>query len=285
MKNARVFDPRPCSLGEGPLWHPIRQEFFWFDINSHKLLSADNQEWQFDSYVSAAGWIDRSNMLIASDKALLSFDVDTGEHEHICPLEADIATTRSNDGRADPYGGFWIGTMPITEDSPSGAIYRYYRGELRKLYSGITIPNSICFSPDGLWAYWTDTGARPIMKQRLSERDGWPVGDPEVFTDPRSDGWNPDGSVVDAEGNLWNAQYGGFRVAGYKPDGTFIDAIDIPARCTTCPAFGGPDLSDMYVTSATQGLDPVTLAEHPLNGQTFVVENAPVGLQESAVIL
>ena len=107
MKEVSVFDARPCNLGEGPLWHPERQEFFWFDINNYKLMAEGGREWAFDSYVSAAGWVDRSKMMVAGDRALMLFDIDTGTHEDICPLEADNPLTRSNDGRADPFGGFW----------------------------------------------------------------------------------------------------------------------------------------------------------------------------------
>ena len=285
MRQVSVFDDRVCNLGEGPLWHPERKEFFWFDINGHKLLADGGREWQFDGFVSAAGWVDGKQMLVAGERALTLFDVETGVGQHVCSLDAEDDRTRSNDGRADPYGGFWIGTMPKAERLPIGNIFRYYRGEVRVLYPGITISNSICFSPDGLWAYWTDTGKGPIWKQRLDEKDGWPVGEPEVFCDPVAEGWRPDGSVVDAAGNLWNAQYGGARVAGYAPDGSFIEAIDIPARSTTCPAFGGEGLMRMFVTTATQNMDAEALAEFETNGQTFVVDGVGPGQAEHRVLL
>jgi hypothetical protein len=105
-----VFDTRPCSLGEGPLWHPLRGELFWFDINAHQLLSK-TALWQFDEYVSAAGWISQDELLIASESQLLRFHLRDHRQTKICDLEADNPITRSNDGRCDPQGGFWIGTM------------------------------------------------------------------------------------------------------------------------------------------------------------------------------
>ena len=147
-----IFSDTVCTLGEGPLWHPERKQLFWFDIVGKKLLSrtaAGEQVWSFDDHVSAAGWIDRTRLLIASERALFTFDVDTGAQDHVVALEADNAVTRSNDGRADPQGGFWIGTMGKEKERKAGAIYRYYRGEVRKLVDQVTVSNAICFSPDG----------------------------------------------------------------------------------------------------------------------------------------
>ncbi|MEL6588225.1 MAG: SMP-30/gluconolactonase/LRE family protein, partial [Pseudomonadota bacterium] len=126
-----IYDTRRCNLGEGPLWHPTRQELFWFDIIG-KTLHSKAQSWTFDEHVSAAGWVDDTTLLVASETALFRFDLTTGDRTDICALEADNPVTRSNDGRADPQGGFWIGTMGKEAEPKAGAIYRFYKGELRK---------------------------------------------------------------------------------------------------------------------------------------------------------
>lgn len=257
MTAATVFDSRLCELGEGPIWHPEREQLFWFDILGKRLLSRDGDtalEWRFDDCVSAAGWIDRDTLLIASESALVRFDIATGARETICGLEAENPLTRSNDGRADPQGGFWIGTMGKSAEPGAGAIYRYYRGQLERLVAGISIPNSICFDPVRQRAYFADTTQRQIMCQLLDD-EGWPVDVPEVFVDLRAEGLNPDGSVIDADGALWNAQWGASRVARYLPDGRFDKALAIAGRHASCPAFGGDNLSTMYVTSAREGLE------------------------------
>jgi len=251
-----VFDDRPCALGEGPLWHPMRKQLFWFDILGKRMLSRDAtgpQVWQFDAHVSAAGWLDEETLLIASETALIRFDLATGTSEVVAPLEAGNPVTRSNDGRADPQGGFWIGTMGKRAEPGAGAIYRYFRGELRQLFPGITISNAICFAPSGQTAYFTDTPRRLIQSVALDQQ-GWPQGDPQVFIDLNAEGLAPDGAVVDAQGCLWNAQWGASRVARYGPDGRFLSALEVPAVQTTCPAFGGPGLRTLFVTSATDGL-------------------------------
>lgn len=252
-----VFDPRTCVLGEGPLWHPERQQLFWFDILGRKLLSRVGDqliEWQFDEYVSAAGWVDQDSLLMASASGLWRFDIATGMRDLIVPLEADNPVTRSNDGRADPQGGFWIGTMGINAEDGEGAIYRYYRGALRKLFDGITISNAICFAPSGDIAYFCDTPTRQIMAQAL-DAEGWPVGDPSVFVDLNEAAVNPDGAVVDAQGNLWNAQWGAHRVACYDPNGVLVQTVTFAGEQISCPAFGGADLKTLYATSAAEGLD------------------------------
>lgn len=253
-----IFDDTQCALGEGPLWHPLREQFFWFDINNKQLLTSKDghrKMWQFTEHVSAAGWVDENTLLICSETAFLEFNIETGEQDIVAPLEADIPNSRSNDGRADPQGGMWIGTMDLEAKKDAGAIYRYYQGEVRTLYPNVTIPNSICFSPDGNTAYFADTKDKCIMSQTL-DAEGWPVGDAQMFIDMTKEGLSPDGSVVDAEGCLWNAQWGASRIAKYSPQGKFLSAIDIPdAKQTTCPAFGGADLQTIFVTSAADGDD------------------------------
>ena len=133
-----VFDDRPCALGEGPLWHPERKQLFWFDIVGKSLMAQapDAQiSWQFSEHVSAAGWVDRDTLLMASETGLWRFDLANGQKELIVPLEADNPVTRSNDGRADPWGGYWIGTMGKNAEKGAGAIYRFWKGELRQLVS------------------------------------------------------------------------------------------------------------------------------------------------------
>lgn len=280
-----VADTRPCELGEGPLWHPERQELFWFDITGQRMLSEQGGEWHFDTCVSAAGWIDRDTLLVASARALLRFDLRSGARQEIVPLEADNPVTRSNDGRADPWGGFWVGTMGLKAEPGAGAIYRFWQGELRQLYPGITIPNAISFSPDRQWAYFCDTTTRLIQRQALAPETGWPLGYPEPHIDLSATGRNPDGAVVDAAGNLWCAEWGSAHVACYSPDGRFLHAVSFDARHTSCPAFGGADLSTLYCTTAREGLDAAGLAAHPLSGQLFSVTGFGPGQREHRVLL
>ncbi len=284
---AHVFDDRPCTLGEGPFWHPEREQLFWFDILAGKLLTrrgGDAIEWTFAEMVSAAGWVDDTRLVIASETSLFQFDLETQAAEEIVPLEADNMATRSNDGRADPHGGFWIGTMGKQAEPQAGAIYRYFDGQLRRIYPGITIPNAICFAPDGRTAYFADTPTRKVMAQPLG-RDGWPEGAPRVLIDLNEQGLNPDGAVTDAEGNLWIAEWGAGRVAVHAPGGKLLRTVPVGAKKASCPAFGGENLETLYVTTAQEGYDAAGLATDPLAGQVFAVPAGAIGRPEPRVLL
>jgi sugar lactone lactonase YvrE len=279
-----VYSETKSALGEGPLWHPTRNQLFWFDIIGmclHTMSDGAQVTWQFDEHVSAAGWVDHDTLLMASQTCLQTFDIETGDTEFICALEADNDVTRSNDGRADPFGGFWIGTMGKNAEPKAGAIYRYFDGALRKIVSNITISNSICFSPDGKLAYYADTVTDKIMRLNL-DADGWPVGKAELFI---KDADHPDGSVVDADGNLWNAQWGSYRVACYAPDGTLQRYVEVGGAQSSCPAFGGADGTTLFVTTAQQDLSSADLEKSDQHGHVFSVENVAKGQPEHQVIL
>ncbi|MEP2531371.1 SMP-30/gluconolactonase/LRE family protein [Shimia sp.] len=283
-----VFDDRTCALGEGPLWHPRRSQFFWFDILGKRLMSQKGGaqvSWQFDEYVSAAGWVDEDTLIVASETGLWRFDLATGDKALLVALEADNPVTRSNDGRADPQGGFWIGTMGFDAEPGAGAIYRLYKGELRTVVPNVTISNSICFALDGKTAYYSDTPTRQIMQLALDPETGWPVGTASVFVDLTEDALNPDGAVVDAQGVMWCAQWGAGRVAAYGQDGRLMRAVAFPATQTTCPAFGGDDLTTLFCTSANVGITPEDQASTPEHGMTFMSQGVAKGQEEHRVLL
>ena len=180
-------------------------------------------------------------------------------------------------------GGFWIGTMGKKAEPGAGAIYRYHQGELRKLYPGITIPNAICFTPDGKAAHFTDTVTKRVMRVAL-DAEGWPKGEPEVFLDLGHDPSGPDGAVVDADGLLWLAQWGDSRVSAFAPDGSLVRHVAFDAPHTSCPAFGGNDMTTLFCTSALQGMDAAARAAHPNAGMTFRAEGVAKGQREHRVM-
>lgn len=277
-----VHDPRPCGLGEGALWHPARATLLWFDIHEGRLM-AQGQAWDLGGNASAAGWVDRDRLVVADAAGLGLLDLGTGARTPLCAIEADNPATRSNDGRADPMGGFWIGTMGRGAEPGAGAIYRWHRGTLRRLWGGITIPNAICFAEGGRRAHFTDTVTRRVMAVAL-DAAGWPAGEPETFIDLGPQGLNPDGAVIDAAGLMWIALWGSGEVAAFAPDGGSVGSIAFPAPHVTCPAFGGPDLGTLYCTSALEGMDAAARAAHPAAGQTFAAPGAGRGRAEPAVL-
>jgi len=167
----------------------------------------------------------------------------------------------------------------------AGAIYRYFRGELRLLYAPLTIPNAICFSPNRRFGYFADTAQATVWRQALNATDGWPVGEAEVFLDFTGSGINPDGAVCDAQGDFWNAQWGAARLARYSPDGKLVQEIALPSDHITCPGFGGPDLRRLFATSALQGLSAARRAAQPDAGKTFCIDVQTPGQKEHQVVL
>ncbi|MBP1806538.1 SMP-30/gluconolactonase/LRE family protein [Rubellimicrobium aerolatum] len=284
MTTARVHDQTICLLGEGPLWHPERAELLWFDILGRTLF-VNGQRHRLTELSSAAGWIDRDTILLAQKGALLRFDLTTGRGETVAGLDEANPAVRSNDGRADPWGGFWISTMGLRTEKKAGAIWRYYRGEMRRLVPEVTIPNAICFDPEGTHAVYADTDLQTVWRQPLSDKDGAPTGERAVFLDFKGTDLHPDGAVFDADGTVWIAFWGSGKVAGYGRDGRPVGEFAVPATQSTCPAFGGEGLSTLFVTSAAAGIPQARLAQMPETGRTFAVETGLRGLPEPRVIL
>lgn len=284
-----IFDTRISELGEGPLWQAERQMLWWFDILNGRLHGQGGDgsiTFEFPEMVSAMGLVNRDIAVIAGESGLWRVNLNDGGHRLFVRIEAGQPETRSNDGRADRQGGFWWGTMGMRggEDPGKGAIWRWYRGETRRLFAGVTIPNAICFSLDGTQAYFADTVTKKVMRVGL-DAEGWPQGTPVTFLDLRAEGLEPDGAVIDAEGRMWLAQWGASRVACYAPDGRFLSALPVRAPHSSCPAFGGPGLTTLYVTTARSGMTPEALAACPDAGKVFVLEGAGQGVAEAMVRL
>lgn len=276
-----------CALGEGPLWFEGR--LYWFDIAAHQLHACDEQGGNhscrtFGEPFSAAAAAGPGVLLLASASGLWRFDAGTGALTHLMGLEADNPATRSNDGRADRRGGFWIGTMGRALEPAAGALYRFHGGKLVKLLDAVTIPNSLCFSPDGRLAYFADSVTAKIMRWPLDDA-GWPVGAPSQFADVSDGGGIPDGSIVDRDGCLWNAQWGASRLVRYRPDGVVDRVVSLPVSQPTCVAFGGADLQSLFVTSAREGLEGERIEAEPQAGDLFRIQLAGAGMAEGEVAL
>ncbi|MDQ1900993.1 SMP-30/gluconolactonase/LRE family protein [Paracoccus sp. WLY502] len=279
-----IHDNRQCQLGEGAFWHPERQQFFWFDILGRRLLSQDADskplEWGLDRIASAAGWIDRDRLLVATETGLAVLSLEDGSLTEVAKVEADNPATRSNDGRADRQGGFWFGTMGKKGEPGKGALYRFHRGEIRKLVDPITIPNSLCFSPDGRTVHYSDTDRSIVWRQGL-DGDGWPVGNRQVYLDLSAQGWSPDGAVIDADGGFCCAIWGQGAVMRFDADGNRTHEWKVGGQHSSCPAFGGPGLSHLLVTTALDGIEDPDDAQ----GKTYLLETGLAGLPEPQVIL
>ena len=275
--DAKLLADCRCSLGEGIFWDGRRRRLFWFDINNKTMWScaADGgglRSAQLSKRISAAASAADGNFIAAADNGFGIFNPDTGAFSEWRDVEAGMSANRTNDGRADMHGAFWFGTMNFDAQTVSGAIYRALpSGEVQKKMDDVAIPNAICFSPPGDVMYWTDTPHRVIWKCALSP-DG-KMGAREVFVEMADDSGNPDGAVVDAEGFLWNAEYDGWRVVRYAPDGSVDRIINVPVSRPTCPIIVGGDSPKVYIVTANQNLTEDELKNQPQAGGVFVADS------------
>jgi len=278
-----------CHLGEGPTFDVTTGTAWWFDIREGQLFEAllgggQVRVHPLGRMASALGRIDAERQLIVAEDGLYIRNLADGALSLYRPLEADNPATRSNDSRVHQSGTFWIGTMGRRAERGAGAIYALHRGEIVRLFPNVTIPNAICFSPDGRIGYFADSADNVLYHVALDPVTGLPSGAPEVLLQQRGTG-DIDGAVVDADGLIWNACWGGGCVDVYSPQGVLVRSIAVPARQASCPAFVGADLSRLLVTSAWQDMDAAARAADPGHGQTFLLEVGARGRAEPDVRL
>lgn len=284
-----VVDDAHCHLGEGAAYDAVSDTAWWFDIlekrlHERRFADATVQRHDLPVMASALGVIDDGRQLIAAEDGLYVRTRADGRLAQVAALEADNLATRSNDGRVHPSGTFWISTMGRRAEAGAGAIYAFRGGEVTPLFTGITIPNAICFSPDGATGYFTDTTTNVLHRVALDAATGLPTGAPQSLQVHGGPG-ALDGAVVDAQGRIWCAIWGGARLCGFSPDGEHLRSVAVPARQPTCPVFVGADFGRVLVTSAYEGMDDVARAADPQAGRTFVLDIGVTGRPEPRVRL
>lgn len=284
-----VLSAERCHLGEGPTYDAATDTAWWFDIRERRLFEhrfADGRTLihALPKMASALARIDGARQLILTEDGFYVRYVADGRMELFAALEADNPVTRSNDARVHPSGTFWLGTMGRRAEKGAGAIYALHRGRIVRLYPEITIPNAICFSPNGDIGYFADTGRNTLYRVPLDPSTGLPVGDPVVLIKHQGVG-GIDGAIVDADGLIWNARWGGGCIDIYDPAGHRLRSLRVPAGQSSCPAFVGRDFSRVLVTSAWQDMDEAQRAADPEHGKTFVLDAAAHGRAEPDVRL
>ncbi|CAH2927401.1 MAG: L-arabinolactonase (EC [uncultured Paraburkholderia sp.] len=282
---ALVVDSK-CTLGEGATWCAKTGRFYWTDIEGARLWRYDPADERSTSWAmperlaTFALCADPHYLLLGLASRLAFFDLATGETHHIVDVEPGL-NTRVNDGRCDRQGRFVFGTKD--EGSPLQAIGGFYRLDHDLTLERLPLPapaisNSIAFSPDGATMYYCDSPTREIRACDYGA-DG-SVANDRLFTRLTDANGEPDGSTVDRDGGLWNAQWGGGRVVRYGADGVETERVDVPTVQPSCVALGGAQLGKLYITSARVGLDAAALAGDSRAGGVFIATPARRGLPE-----
>jgi sugar lactone lactonase YvrE len=284
-----ILSDHVCQLGEGPSYDPATDTLYWFDILNGLLVehrpAGGTKTHALGRMASAIATVDGERQLISTESGLYVREIASGRLTLHTPIEAENAATRSNDGRVHPCGAFWVSTMGKKAERGAGSIYWFFKGELRRLFAGVSIPNSIAFSADGAVAYYTDSATGLLMRTACDPATGLPQGEPKVFADRGGGTGDHDGSVVDADGTLWNARWGESRLTAHAPDGRLVRSIAMPAVQVSCPAFFGPKADRLAATSAWAGMDEKQRAADPHAGKTFLVDLPVKGRFEPRVLI
>jgi len=277
------------ELGEGVIWDHQNQKLWWTDIQGSTLYryepeSEELEQWQTPErlacFAPREGHADHQ-LVCAFESGFAFYSPVDKQLEWIEKLESDNPGTRFNDGRTDRQGRLWAGTMVEDQDKASykGSLYCLNHDlNVTKTIGDLSIPNSLCWSPDGKTMYHTDTPTLKINQYEFDTENGT-FGDAQLFINTK-EGCYPDGSIVDSQGALWNAQWGSSTVVRYSATGEQNLVVDVPASQPSCVAFGGKDLNLLFVTSAWQGMDTDARKADTQAGNLFVFETEYSGIVE-----
>lgn len=273
METAEHFLSIQNKLGEGPLWHAGEGALYWVDIESNSFhryfLGTDKLEkFQVDQPVGFLAFRSTGGLFLGLRDGLAIWDFETGEYDLHQQPEKGRKNARFNDGKVDPGGRLWAGTLG--NDSKS-KLYRIdMDGSIHVMQKGVKISNGLDWSPDRGTMYYTDSLRRVIYEYDYDLVTGQ-IGNRRNFVKvPKGDGV-PDGLCVDSEGFVWSAHWDGWRITRYDPEGEIERVIYLPVQRPTSCAFGGPKLNQLFITSAWTGLNENERKEQPLAGDLFKV--------------
>jgi sugar lactone lactonase YvrE len=276
------------EVGESPIWIPEEKALYWIDIEGvrvHRLTPHDGQHETFevDFPITALARRASGGWIAASKTGLYYWDHRTGRSSFIVDPEADNPDVRFNDGAVDRQGRFLIGTINQNDfNAPDGSLYRLDPDEsIHKLDTGLVVPNGIGLSLDGRTLYLTEMFRNRLLAYDY-DIDSGTVANRRTFAEVPSEMGLPDGLIVDAEGFLWSAHWGGRRITRYDPDGRIERQIEMPVANITCMAFGGPNMTDLYINSAWFWLEEADRKAQPTAGDLFLVKTDVTGLEEPA---
>jgi sugar lactone lactonase YvrE len=274
--------------GERPAWDTERKLLFWIDVREPALHAFDpatgaDRHWEMPSWIGPYGLVE-DGAYVALRTGLYHLRFDDGTLRFVAPPPFDSRRFIFNEGDCDRQGRFWAGPMfvPLKPEGenghgPDALPFWRYDGVQAGWHPG-TIPvktaNSLAWSADGTRMFHSDTEKKTIWVSRYDPETGEPF-DPQVFATLGDGDGGPDGVAVDAEGCLWCAVFGGGRLLRLDPDGRVERTVPLPVQFPTMPAFGGPDLRTIFVTSACWSVPEAERASRPLEGNLFSFE-APV---------
>ncbi|HEX4022883.1 MAG TPA: SMP-30/gluconolactonase/LRE family protein [Acidobacteriaceae bacterium] len=277
--------PWEAIVGESPVWHATEQRLYWIDIQGKQIHRFDpaskaNESFSLPEIVTCIAIRAKGGLILTLKKSFAFFDPATNQLEKISNVEEDLPSNRFNDGKCDPQGRFWAGTMDATEwQKPSGNLFRMDADRnVTLMQSHVICSNGSGWSPDGRTMYYTESFRYAIFAYDFDPASG-AISNRRTFAEiDRNSGGFPDGMTVDAEGFVWSNQVGLGRIVRYDPQGNMERIVQLPVpRATDC-TFGGSNLDILYITSARETMTPKQLEQAPLSGSLFAVNPGVRGL-------
>lgn len=281
----RCILPWKADVGESPVWHPKEHRLFWIDIQNRQVhrfdpLTSTNETFELPEIVTCIQIRESGGLICTLKKQFAFFDPRTGALERLASVEESLPGNRFNDGKCDPQGRFWAGTMNATQwNAPSGHLFRLdAKQELKTTRSGVVCANGSGWSPDGRTMYHTESFRYAIFLYDFDPTTGDISGRRTYATvDPDSGGF-PDGMTVDAEGFVWSNIVGLGQIRRYDPAGVLERVVQMPVpRATDC-TFGGDGLTTLFITSARETMSADQLRDGPLSGSLFALDCGIAGL-------
>jgi sugar lactone lactonase YvrE len=273
-----------CILGVSATWSAREQALYWVDIRApalHRLDPETDEHRSFPLPELCGGVVPAaSGVVLAFRRALALFDPATAALTPLCEVEPAALDNRLNEAKCDRTGRLWVGSMRDFAAATTGSLYRV-DGSLRpeRVLTGITVPNSLGWSPDGRAMYFTDTPERVLRAYEYDPDTGRMSAMRALLAADALPG-RPDGCTVDAEGHVWTTRVGAGCVMRVSPAGRVSATVTLPASQPTSCALGGRDLRTLFVTTARQRLDPAALRAQPQAGDLFAVAVDVPGLPD-----
>jgi sugar lactone lactonase YvrE len=268
-----VIDSK-SDLGEGAIWNDKTNELYWVDItgkilNIYNPATGNNKELFTGQMIGTVVPGESGKVLVALQNGFYSLDPGTGTKKWIANPEEDLPDNRFNDGKCDPAGRFWAGTLNMSGKKGAAALYRLnLDGTVTKMIDNVSISNGIVWSNDHQKMYYIDTPTQKVMGYDYDNETG-NISNPETAIEIPAEMGSPDGMTIDSDGNVWVALWGGSAVGCWNPEtGKLVRTINVPAKNVTSCAFGGPELETLYITTARQATSE-ELKKFPQAGGVF----------------
>jgi sugar lactone lactonase YvrE len=272
-----VLDAK-AMLGEGSIWHPEENKLYWVDIEGKALhiydpVSNEDKQFPVNARIGTVVPVQGGGALVALQNGIYKMNTKTGKLSFVNNPLPDTTNLRFNDGKCDPAGRFWVGTMALDSRRKGGVLYRMDKDKsIHQVLDSVSISNGIVWTADKKTMYYNDTPTGTIQAFDYDDKTGTITNRRVAVRIPRGNG-APDGMTIDADGNLWVALWGGGIVGKFNPvSGELLQKVKVPAPNVSSCAFGGKNLETLYITTARAWVNADKLKEFPLSGGLFLVK-------------